>query len=240
MQIVQFNHPGREFDVVGMGNASAIGNNRFEVPWRRTNDRHTGHARRLAQSEGTYIDCSGNICNAPLAFWTEWEAETTALRIGSNRNFGMANYVHFPKYPKAVDGAPIRCNEMGARNGDDAGYMNTDPCVFGDTFKYAVCHQRLNGRMRRLSPRSLIVFGSYHNAEFYLDTVFVTSEERIDYTLETVDSINCSDAYKNLTLRRVNGQYTFYRGVKYAPGAETRSRRQNLLSMVHFNWPTAY
>lgn len=57
---------------------------------------------------------------------------------------------------------------------------------------------------------------------FCLDTVFVVEGDGIDYTYSTINGIDCSEAYKNLSLRRVDkaAKNTFYRGVRYGTGRE--------------------
>ena len=92
--------------------------------------------------------------------------------------------------------------------------MNTDPCVFGTSFKYSICRQTPKGIMRRLAPGSLIIFGSRINCEFYLDTVFMVGDIAIDYRTGNDLKAMCSKEYKNLTVDRLPaGNYTFYRGI---------------------------
>jgi hypothetical protein len=62
-------------------------------------------------------------------------------------------------------------------------YQNTDPFVFGDQFRYAICKQsKRNGALNKtaqLDKGSLILFGNGQgtgaNAGFALDTVFVVA-----------------------------------------------------------------
>lgn len=92
--------------------------------------------------------------------------------------------------------------------------LNTDPCVFGRSFKYSNCRQTPTGVMRQLANGSLIVFCSRINGDFYLDTVFVVEGTGTDY--KTAADINsCSSEYKNLTLNLLPpGNYTLYRGAR--------------------------
>ena len=182
------------------------------VPW----SREEKHFRRLVRHDGWYVDKSGNYKRGDLAFWTEWEAVTIARPLGTDKDFFKAHFVHEIQCPPTVSGtAPCGNNPT-----DDHGYLNTDPCVFGDTFKYSNCHQSAKGDLRRMKPGSLVVFGSYkkdkqYNKEvFCLDTVFVVGDVACDYSTDNVDVILCSEWYKDLTLRRLppGNDFTFYRG----------------------------
>jgi hypothetical protein len=68
--------------------------------------------------------------------------------------------------PRAVlRGAPARTVK----------HQNTDPFVFGDAFLYTNCRSP-SAKLRRLTPGSVLLFGSGPGAGFVLDTVFVVAE----------------------------------------------------------------
>lgn len=234
MHIVQFHHPGMELPVkkfLKTGNATALGNGKFNIPWRIAGRPMDNHARRLVSHEGMYVDDAGNLNNGRLLFWTEWEAATIATQIGNDQDFLKADYVHTIISPTCVQGTPVSCGNKGDaasqsvanKLSGSAGYINTDPCVLGKTFKYGICHQTANGVLRKLEPNSLIVFGAYKGNKFFLDTVFVSSDTHEDYSKDSVETIECSEEYKNLALRRVDGQFTFYRGKEYGNGTPVYS-----------------
>ena len=214
--VVQFMHSGNEFLMSKCKHTpppSTRTDGSLQVPW----SREQGHFRRLVRHDGWYIDKSGNYKNGDLAFWTEWESVTIARSLGMDKDFFKAHYVHEVQCPPTVSGA-VHC---GRNPNGIYGYQNTDPCVFGDTFKYSNCHQSERGDLRRMKPDSLVVCGSYkqdkqRNKEvFCLDTVFVVGDVAVDYSTNNVEIVQCPEWYKNLTLRRLapGANYTFYHGV---------------------------
>ena len=109
---------------------------------------------------------------------------------------------------------------------------NTDPCVFGSTFKYCCCQQHLRNeknprRIRRLAPGSIILFGSKMSVgKFALDTVFVVGKEGIDYEATgDYGRLDVSDEYQELSLNCLAKKETntFYRGQPYTPAAKMYS-----------------
>ncbi len=229
--IVHFLHPGGEFHV-----PAESGDKKVCVPWVGDDDdigcgkrddmehvggcggnadnkhsaAHSGHSRRLVKQNGQFVDENGRLQSSQLAVWAEWEGRTVAERMplpasAEDRRL-FAVWVHTPQSP------------LKGRIGS----MNTDPCIFGSTFKYCNCQQHRNNEhtpyvTRRLSPGSLILFGSClgrkPDTKFALDTVFVTAAEGIRYGNGTATEINVSKEYRKLSLERVwGGDYTFYRG----------------------------
>lgn len=195
--IVQFIHPGREFPVENKSGKYPVA-----VPWvgGACSD-CDGHSRRLVSHKGDYVDGNGRKKTAQLAFWTEWEACTVANVLpATKRNQLDAHWVHMVKTPLVKH----------------PGTLNTDPCVFGSAFKYCLCQQKKNNRLRRLSPNSLILFGSKIDGDFYLDTLFVVGEHRIKYDASFTESLPVSKEYQELTLKRIgSGELTFYRGITF-------------------------
>jgi len=212
MNVVQFMHPGAEVGV--HGNA---------VPWNLGNR----HFRRLLCHAGEYVDGNNNILHDDnLCFWNEYEAPTQAYPIQQqNVGWDFAHHSHtivtpIPPSPNQQDNwqddVPAECCD------------NTDPCVFGDTFKYSNCQQVPNGDLWNLPQGSLILFGSLHARMFYLDTVFVTRDLGVRYSVPVANHplpFATSNEYRTVTLDnlgpRRNGrnrhnpivnQFMFYRG----------------------------
>lgn len=214
--IVQFIHPGREYIVRGPCPAN--------VPWigGSCGSGCSGHFRRLIVHDGEFVDDSGSLQKARLAFWGEWGAETVAEEMPPDEKGKMcARWVHTIKSPLV---------ELPKT-------QNTDPCVFGSTFKYCCCRQRPYGEMRRLAPESIILFGSHISDRFWLDTVFVVAEVGKPYRTDngsSIDSLRVSREYRSLTLDRLNsGVFSFYRGTTF-PGA-TRGGIYSFVPSRRFN-----
>ena len=209
MHVIQFIHPGKEFPV-SETNSAILPDGRYEVGWNTEK-----HHRRLVKHIGSYVDNDGVLCrNFDLVFWTEWEGPTVATRLDVARDELHARYVHevqYPTVPEGMDDVRRECDDNLDDNCED-GLLNTDPCVFGDTFKYSNCQQSKEGVLRWLENGSLIIFVSRIQGEYYLDTVFVT-KSGLEYETDSVDTINCSQQYRKLTLDRLptGRSYTFYR-----------------------------
>lgn len=213
MRIVQFIHPGAEFPINDR-NSNLLNNGSRAVRWSTEGK----HYRRLVKHQGSFIDANGVINEGELAFWTEWEAHTIATRFGRAVSRLHAQYYHEIQTPIVPQGVGNRVN---CRAGANNGLLNTDPCVFGRTFKYALCQQSENGVLRSLAENSLILFLSRIQGAYYLDTLFVVGEST-NYTTGATNNIICSNEYRSLTLDRLQpGQnFTFYRGKTY-PESQT-------------------
>jgi hypothetical protein len=146
--VVQFPHPGREHDP---GDATVM-------PW-NTKD----HGRKFLRSTGRYLDAHGALGSGTVMFWGEWEAQSRVVDRYPDASTGMPRFVHEPFVQRPGD--------MGAER------QNTDPFVFGETFLYSNCRQftpdEQPSRLQRLSPGSIILFGSPLERRFVLDTVLV-------------------------------------------------------------------
>lgn len=201
MHIVQFYHPGSEFLNVFKRRPDG----KYDVPW-NTGDHH----RRLVEHLGQYADAQG-LHDGELRFWTEWEGKTCASQLQENPDAIHAKYLHQVKCPVA----PAGMNNATAGNGCCG--QNTDPCVFGRTFKYSNCRQDARPMLRQLSQGSLIVFWSRRDGKFCLDTVFVVGDTAIQYQKKSTLYPYCSREYRNLTVDRLpdGNPRTFYRGVEY-------------------------
>lgn len=227
--IVQFFHPGRECPVgkipegetVSVSwNGGGCGKQRNPIRGHRASKCRIicgNHTRRLISHEGTYIDDNGKAQTARLAFWGEWEAWTTASAMPPAKKSGFfAHWVHRVESP--FEGA-----------GKNA--TNTDPCVFGSTFKYCCCQQHRDNEKtprltRLLPPGSLVLFGSNLARKFVLDTVFVVGGEGVPYEVNgNYGNLGVSDEYLELTLNRLDGKETntFYRGAAFRRPSEMYS-----------------
>ena len=142
--VVQFPHPGREH------NPSPILRFQTRMEWSEGD-----HRRKFMCSPGRYVDGDAPI-EAKLTFWGEWEPPSDVVREWSPSG-SLPRFLHAPVWTKS--GPPKR--------------QNTDPWVFGDHFRYSNCKQQAQPRLRRLTPGSVIFFGSTKDGEFVLDTVFV-------------------------------------------------------------------
>ena len=202
MHIVQFAHPGGEFRVPA-DNSTRLPNGEYNVGWNRG-----PHRRRLIKHEGRYVDANGVLQCGELLFWTEWEGPTTATRIRPTNGLCNARYLHKVKYPEYSE---------GEGNVVNACCQNTDPCVFGKSFKYSNCRQDHNLVLRNLLKGSLIAFVSLIRGTYYLDTLLVVNEYQA-YSTDQKEAINCSKEYRALTLDRLGAHrnYTFYRGANFS------------------------
>lgn len=147
--IVQFPHPGRE---------SRVERGTEVVPW-NTGD----HGRKFMQSHGTLYESTGfGAFRGDLVFWGEWEAGSE-IRASWQPEWPLPTYLHRPVVGVVPDGFR----------------QNTDPFVFGQAFKYAICRQLRNRKLQALLPGSLILFGSTVAGQFVLDTLFVCASSRM-------------------------------------------------------------
>ena len=166
----------------------------------------TSHSRRLVLHPGDYVNAQERIVSADLVFWTEWEACTSAIPLTPSSRHA-AQWLHTALSP------------LSGRIGES----NTDPCVFGSSFKYCCCQQTPEGTMRRLPPGSLILFGSCLDHRFALDTVFVIGGAGVPYDAsdpKELDGLGVSPEYRELALNRLkSGLLTFYRGKTAAQAA---------------------
>ena len=218
--IVQFFHPGLECPVgkIPEGESVSVSWNGGGCGKRQKSARGKiaskcrticgGHTRRLISHNGTYIDGNGKPQTARLAFWGEWEARTTASAMPIAKGPGFfAHWVHMVESP--FEGAGKRAT-------------NTDPCVFGSTFKYCCCQQHRKGEknprlMRRLPSGSLVLFGSNLAKEFVLDTVFVVGKRLPYEATGDYSSLSVSQEYLEVALNRLREKESnaFYRGATF-------------------------
>jgi hypothetical protein len=184
-KIVQFTHPGPEH-----GPDKKNGNHKS---W------NTGsHKRKFLLSNGEYVD-KNELKNGELIFWGEWEPPSYVAEFEFKPSKYYPKWLHKPYLPK----------EMPHSNGYQNSYQNTDPCVFGDCFKYFVCKQFKQNRnltsLAKLDNGSIILFGSTANqnkpeAFFQLDTVLVISEH-IVYDISDNFALAGMGAYRDYVFK---------------------------------------
>lgn len=212
MHILQLPHPGGE-------HAAKVNNE-----WIRNDARH-GRRFMLGQGSVANPELKGTSL-AEFAFWGEYEAicEVQASYQSVTQGNGHPKRLWKPK------GTPQNVADL----------MNTDPNVFGDHFRYAICNQRSN-ESRNLEPGSLIMFGSTLGGVFVLDTLMVvkdaTPHNQSLYKEAKLDPELFPEYYMQLTMRSIyersttscltkkeqdilsctylNGSYKMYRGVRY-------------------------
>ena len=205
--IVQFMHPGQEVRPAADDSCQ----------WNRAD---TPHTRRFMAADGQSVD---RISNAPrsshLAFWGEWEAQSTVLRTLQRSAPDDPRAVHAPFWRR------VEHEEYPPR-------QNTDPFVFGDAFRYTGCKQwRRTGHgehraptlLRDLADGSLILFGSKVRNRFVLDTAFVVAGSVLhrDSDWRTLLADRVPPTYTAVTLEpwygwRSTGPFRLYDGASAA------------------------
>jgi len=160
-KIIQFLHTAQE--------ATPVNELDNVIPW-NNNDTHR---RKFILSNGKFVNDNVEQEESELVFWGEWEAQSEIVRI-NNGNTNPPNYLNRPFINPAV---PNRTH-------------NTDPYVFGDKFRYIICKQGyFHNVLTNLEPNSIILFGSSINGQFCLDTVFVVSNDKSNYTVNTIENL---------------------------------------------------
>lgn len=152
-KIIQFIHPGPEhsYDNYVIG--------RMHKDWNSGE-----HKRKFCEANGEYIGLDNKNNTGKFMFWGEWEPPSFVDL--TNQDSPLPKYIHSPYLPINVNGNVVL-----------TGTQNTDPCVFGEYFKYFVCQQiRTNGKLTQMAylmQGDLILFGSGKNKRFIIDTIFV-------------------------------------------------------------------
>jgi len=189
-KIIQFFHPGYEH---GFDNKNSTENSLIKMR------NYNPHKRKFMKHEGTYIDKNGkNYEKKQLLFWGEWEEQSKVKILDPQFDSlkkglwdkSYPQYLHFPSLPPDAQfkenlkrgscQSPILPSCIGSENTfqDPWAKLNTDPCVFGDSFIYGICQQPHYNFLRYLEPGALIVFGSYVKDRFAIDTVFVVKDRK--------------------------------------------------------------
>lgn len=186
---VQFPHPGTEHNP----------RNLYRQPWNRCD-----HRRKFLLSDGRYVAKDGSLCDAPLAFWGEWEAPSY-IKERWSRKGSLPRFLHTPVWEYPTNSDPRQ---------------NTDPWVFGDCFRYSNCKQLRQSALMRLAPGSIILFGSgsRRDGSFAIDTVFVVADS---IRFSPAEPPETDDAFRVCTIEllRTSGdaskQFMLYRGATY-------------------------
>jgi hypothetical protein len=148
--VVQFPHPGGEHNP---------GNCRRQ-PWNAGD-----HRRKFLQSEGRCVAKDGSLSDGALVFWGEWEAPSIIKERWVKKD-PLPRFLHVPIWEHQTAGGMPR--------------QNTDPWVFGDSFRFSNCRQltpqRNPSALQKLTPGSMVLFGSTIGGEFVVDTVFVVKD----------------------------------------------------------------
>ena len=145
--VVQFPHPGGEH----RPSPPHVGT---VMPWNRGD-----HKRKFLCAPARYL-MEGLAREGDVGFWGEWEAQSHVLEAWPAEH-DLPAFLHEPFYEAPADGVK---------------HQNTDPFVFGESFLYTNCRQANNQKLRRLTPGSILLFGSSPAAGFVLDTVFVVAD----------------------------------------------------------------
>jgi hypothetical protein len=185
---IQLNHPGPEKPfAIGTGYFQA--NNKIVREWNNDilpNGKRP-HYRKFIQNNGEFVaNLKSKPQNDNLLFWGEWEGNSFFTPI--NNGIGSPNGIHEPFHSIAI-----------------RGFQNTDPYVFGDFFKYAICSQ--NGIMCNLSDGSLILFGTTTKIGFLLDTVFVIRRHENATSVCNSNACNYTNVYCEETLEQLGSTY---------------------------------
>ncbi|MCB0538081.1 MAG: hypothetical protein KDE33_11220 [Bacteroidetes bacterium] len=183
MQIltVQLNHPAveKEFSNEGYCNVG-------QQIIREWNDNPNQHYRKFIRNRGIYIEniIDSNPKDNDLIFWGEWEGYSKFHPLKRTN----PNGIHEPFH--SIIGRACQ---------------NTDPYVFGDFFKYAICFQ--TGVMRNLDPGSLILFGTTTKVGFLLDTVFIVKSKENAENVFLNSAANYTQVYREETIEQLGETY---------------------------------
>jgi hypothetical protein len=143
---VQFPHPGEEHRPRG-----------DRMPW-NVGD----HKRKFLMTPGRYVDAVGEVAEAELVYWAEWEPPSEVVATWGPSS-DLPCWLQRPYW--------VRPTTSTAR-------QNTDPWVFGPCMLYSNCRQLASGNpnwLQRLPRGSVVCFSSTKHGEFCLDTVFVVA-----------------------------------------------------------------
>lgn len=183
---VQLNHPGNQKHfAVGKGYQKVN-----DLIIREWND-DPRHYRKFIKNGGEYLT---SLTNKPqsgkLLFWGEWEGNSDFTPCGNGNGIpnGIPNGIHLPFHSVLISGR-----------------QNTDPYVFGEYFKYAICSQ--TGVMCHLLANSLILFGTTKDIGFELDTVFVVRTIESAQHVFLNNALNYTLVYREETLEQLGQTY---------------------------------
>lgn len=181
-QIVQFTHPGQEHSP--------------DKKFANYKSWNTGpHKRKFMLSNGEFVD-NGKLSQGKLMFWGEWEPPSYVNLLEKQSDKFYPKWIHTPLLPTIIPK-----NER---------LQNTDPFVFGESFKYLVCKQfkgktRQTTQMAKLERGSVILFGSTSGNNrkesfFQLDTVFVVSNF-VEYDISDANALTSMGNYREIVFK---------------------------------------
>ncbi|MGO9756706.1 MAG: hypothetical protein ACLPNY_08825 [Roseiarcus sp.] len=184
-----------------------------------------GHKRKFMRNPGRFVSGDGVVSEGMLTFWGEWEAPSDIVETWPESG-SLPRFLQAPIWQLS---APDR-------------RQNSDPWVFGDYFRYSNCKQQSQPALQRLTPGSVILFGSGKSGQFVIDTVFVVKDS-CPYTRRKPPATD--DAFRFCVIESLCGpqssaaddSFTLYRGAtlnepidgmySFAPSrrADSRNRR---------------
>ena len=185
---IQLNHPGNQKPYSPTDGYCTV-NSQIIREWNKDvlSNGKCPHYRKFIRSNGEYIkDLESKPKKNSLLFWGEWEGNSFFHPI--NNGNADPNGIHEPFHSLAI-----------------RGFQNTDPYVFGDFFKYAICSQK--GVMCSLTNGSLILFGTTTNAGFLLDTVFVVKDYETASAVFKSKASNYTNVYREETIEQLKNTY---------------------------------
>jgi hypothetical protein len=145
------------------------------------------HARKFLKATGECL-LGGQLRTGPLVFWGEWEPQSWVVKTFLNGGGGHPRWLHDPYWELPRHRLHLQ---------------NTDPLVFGDGFLYSNCRQARNRKLRELAAGSLVVFGSKHQREFVVDTVFVVGDEAEDFIGPTAGNVRSAEWVRAVVFDRL-------------------------------------
>jgi hypothetical protein len=167
------------------------------------------HARKFLQSNGRYVAEDGSLGDGALVFWGEWEAPSYVIKRWGPKDF-LPCFLHTPVWERPAAGRTRQ---------------NTDPWVFGDSFRFSNCRQLTRKPMRKrtalqmLTPGSLVLFGSTNKfGKFTIDTVFVVKDScpfSPGKPPETDEAFRICTVESLLATGNADDPFTLYRGATY-------------------------
>jgi len=184
-------------------------------------------------NEGSHIE-NDTLQKGKLFFWGEWEPPSLVKTLNqtqkTNKYERYQKYLHFPYLPPKETIEQYQDENIRKENS----YQNTDPFIFGDKFKYAICQQKSRSSLKNLDIGSLILFGSSIDSRFVIDTVFVVGERKI-YNTSNIENIDDDSIYTDIVLKMAckedksdGEQYTLYYGATY----KDRNKYNGMFSFV--------
>lgn len=211
MKFIQFIHPNWEHDF-----ESKNGDVYPNKEWNKLS-----HKRKYVKQKGLYLDSLNDLPKeSELEFWCEWEPNSIVTKtLETNvcqtkvelNNTGFPKFLHDELFYIELDKRLWR--------------QNTDPCVFGETFKFFLCQQtrkkskknpeRIQTQLAKLEKGSIILFGSYkQNSKtkerlFILDTVFVVNdwvEFNSKEDFEKIIDTRICEGYQDICIRFIDKQ----------------------------------